>query len=103
MCLYLYKRRFGLDKKEVKKKIKAIILWYELSSELLDDGKKLDLLSLWKNICVEFEEYEVASILRKKRSLLLREIRYKNNKGRTSIKTLLLRIKIYKRWVKRLF
>jgi hypothetical protein len=92
-----------LDRKEKRKKIRAIILWYELSSKTMEDSMKLKLLNLWKNICIEFEEYEIASGLRRKRSLVLREIRHKKGKGRSPLQTMKLRLRIFKRWIKRLF
>jgi len=84
-----------------KKKIKAIITWYRMSGRHLDVDKKLQLLKLWKEICVEYEEYEIASALRTERARLIRALRFNNKGPRTYIQEFKLRLRVIWRKVKR--
>jgi hypothetical protein len=90
-----------VNKEKARKKIKAILHWYNLSSKKMTNEQKLELLSIWKDICVEFEEYEIASSLRKKRNALIKSIRKEKIGKRNFLKACkvlyrLLRIKIKK-------
>jgi len=89
--------------KSTKVKIKTILTWYRMSKMHFSDEKKLKLLNVWKDICVEFEEYEIASSLRKERSDLLREIRFNNQGKRKFYYKIIIKFKVVKRKVKNKF
>lgn len=92
-----------MNKKEARKKIKAILLWYKLSSNKLTNEQKLELLKVWKEICVEFEEYEIASSLRKKRNSLIKSIRIEKIKKRSILKVCKLLYRLLRRKLNKLF
>lgn len=82
--------------KSQKKKAKAILKWYRISAseQGFDDKKKLALLDLWKEECINFEEYEIASYLNKERLKVIKSIKQKNREPRSLVKILLLRLRI---------
>ncbi len=53
-----------------KHKTKYILLRYKVDSKDLNANLRLELLKRWIKSCVEFEEYEMASVLKEKRNFL---------------------------------
>ena len=87
--------------KEHRKKIRAILAWYRYVAARLTLTKKLELLKMWTETCIHYEEYEMAMALRKARSNLLRSIRLAEKGQRTILGDIRIYFKIAIRKLKR--
>ena len=79
------------------KKVKFIMFWYNSQSKKFNNIQRLELLRQWIDICVKYEEYEMASSLRKERCEIMKQYR-KESRG---ISRRLRRIVVFAKYVAR--
>lgn len=60
----------------VKNKVNYILLRYKVESKDLSLNLRLELLKRWILSCAEFDEFEMASVLKEERIKLIRDIRF---------------------------
>jgi hypothetical protein len=82
-----------------KDKIKYILLRYQVDSKDLKPSFRLELLKRWIDSCAEFEEYEMASALKRVRNDLVRSMRLAKVGHKHPVDRLFIKIK----WVMRRF
>jgi hypothetical protein len=87
----------------VRNKVNYILLRYKVESKDLSLNLRLELLRKWILSCVEFDEFEMASALKKERIKLIRDIRFAKIGHKHSFDNLYVKLKWYFRKFKRKF
>lgn len=85
---------------DIGKKIKFIMFWYTNQSRKLNLSQKLDLLRQWINTCAKYEEYEMATSLKKERCRIMKEYRKEVGGIKRKFRRLFVRLKYVIRKVK---
>lgn len=91
-------------KELAKNKVRYILYRYQIDSKDLNIHLRLELLKRWIWSCVEFEEYEMASALKKKRNELIRSLRLVNIGSKHPIDRFLIKLKwSFRKFKRKLF
>lgn len=89
--------------KSTKNKINYILLRYKIDSKDLSLTLRLELLKRWIESCVEAEEYEMASALKKKRNEIIKSIRLARKGNKHFVDNWFIKLKWNLRKIKNFF
>lgn len=102
--LFIDNEEKSADMSQVEKKIKFIRAWYNKECVSLSFGDRLRLASMWIDICLNDEEYEMAAALKEEKTKVIKKHVKDKRKNRKFSQKLVLKLFLLKRklsvWIK---